>query len=124
MRFILNIIITAIAVLIVANLLPGVHVDTFSTSLLVALVLAFMNAIVKPALTILTIPITMVTMGLFLLVINGGIIIMTDKLIDGFEVRGFWWALLFSFILSVTTSILNAIIGNNGNVGNNGQMED
>lgn len=112
MNFIVNIIVTALAVLISAYLLPGVKVDTFTTSLLVALVLAFMNSIVKPILTVLTIPITLVTMGLFLLVINGGIIILTDKLIDGFEVNGFWWALLFSFILSITTGILNAIAGN------------
>lgn len=112
MNFILNIIVTSIAVLIVANFLPGVHVDTFTTSFLVAIVLAFMNSIVKPILTVLTIPITLLTMGLFLIVINGVIILMTDKLIEGFEVRGFWWALLFSFILSITTSILNSIVGN------------
>jgi putative membrane protein len=112
MNFIVNIIVTALAVLISAYLLPGVNVDTFTTSLLVALVLAFMNSIVKPILTILTIPITLFTMGFFLLVINAGIIIMTDKLVDGFEVNGFWWALLFSFILSITTGILNAIAGN------------
>jgi len=124
MNFILNIIVTSVAVLLVANFLPGVHVDTFTTSLLVAIVLAFMNSIVKPILTILTIPITLLTMGMFLIVINGAIILMTDKLIDGFEVDGFWWALLFSFILSVTTSILNAIVGNNGNAGNKGRMQE
>jgi putative membrane protein len=113
MNFFINIIVTAVAVLIVSNLLPGVRVDTFTTSLLVALVLAFMNAIVKPILTILTIPITLMSLGLFLIVINGLIIILTDKLVDGFEVRSFWWALLFSFILSITTGILNMIIGNN-----------
>lgn len=113
MNFILNIIVTSVAVLLVANILPGVKVDTFTTSLLVAIVLAFMNSIVKPILTILTIPITMITMGLFLLVINGAIILLTDKLIDGFEVHGFWWALLFSFILSITTGILNMLMGNN-----------
>lgn len=113
MNFFINIIVTAVAVLIASNLLPGVKVDTFTTSLLVALVLAFMNAIVKPILTILTIPITLMSLGLFLIVINGLIIILTDKLVDGFEVRSFWWALLFSFILSITTGILNMIIGNN-----------
>lgn len=113
MNFFINIIVTAVAVLIASNLLPGVRVDAFTTSLLVALVLAFMNAIVKPILTILTIPITLLSMGLFLIVINGLIIILTDKLVDGFEVRNFWWALLFSFILSITTGILNMIIGNN-----------
>jgi putative membrane protein len=112
MQFITNILVTSIAVLIVAYLLPGVNVNTFTTALLVALVLAFMNAIVKPILTVLTIPITVLSLGLFLIVINGLIIILTDKLVDGFEVRGFWWALLFSFILSITTGILNVIIGN------------
>ncbi len=113
MNFITNIIVTSLAVLIVSHLLPGVKVDSFTTSLLVALVLAFMNAIVKPVLTILTIPITLLSFGIFLIVINGLIIILTDKLVDGFEVRSFWWALLFSFILSITTGILNMIIGNN-----------
>jgi putative membrane protein len=112
MQFITNILVSSIAVLIVAYLLPGVKVDTFTTALLVALVLAFMNAIVKPILTVLTIPITVLSLGLFLIVINGLIIILTDKLVDGFEVQGFWWALLFSFILSITTGILNIIIGN------------
>jgi len=113
MNFITNIIVTSLAVLIASHFLPGVKVDSFTTSLLVALVLAFMNAIVKPILTILTIPITLMSLGLFLIVINGLIIILTDKLVDGFEVRSFWWALLFSFILSITTGILNMIIGNN-----------
>ncbi len=112
MNFIINILITAVAALITSQLLPGVFLDSFWTSLLVALVLAFMNSVVKPILTILTIPITLFTMGFFLLVINAGIILLTDKLVDGFEVRGFWWALLFSFILSVTSSILNMLIGN------------
>jgi putative membrane protein len=115
MNFITNILVTSVAVIIGAYLLPGVHVDTFTTALLVALVLAFMNAIVKPILTVLTIPITILSLGLFLIVINGLIIILTDKLVDGFDVRGFWWALLFSFILSITTGILNVIIGNQDN---------
>lgn len=113
MNFIINILVTAVAVLITSNLLPGVTLDSFWTSILVALVLAFMNSVVKPILTILTIPITLFTMGFFLLVINAGIILLTDKLVDGFQVNGFWWALLFSFILSVSTSILNMLLGNN-----------
>lgn len=123
MNFIINILVTAVAVLIAANLLPGVKVDAFTTSLLVALVLAFMNSIVKPILTILTIPITLFTMGFFLLVINAVIILMTDKLVDGFEVSGFWWALLFSFILSITTSILNMLLGNSNEPGANNNTD-
>ena len=114
MNFIINILVSAVAVLIASHLLPGVSLDSFWTSLLVALVLAFMNSVVKPILTILTIPITLFTLGFFLLVINAGIILLTDKLVDGFQVNGFWWALLFSFILTITTSVLNMLIGNKG----------
>lgn len=101
------------AVFIVAHLLPGVRIDNYLTALLVAVVLAFLNTIVKPILTILTIPITVVTLGLFLLVINALIIIFAGKLVDGFYVNGFWSALFFSLILSVCTGILNMLFGVN-----------
>lgn len=97
---------------ITAKLLPGIEINGFLSAILVAVVLAFLNAVVKPILTILTIPITFFTMGLFLLAINAFIIIIADKLIDEFYVRSFWWALLFSFILSITTGLLNAVFGN------------
>jgi putative membrane protein len=90
-----------------------VKVDSFVTALLVAVVLAFLNTIVKPVLTILTIPITIFSLGLFLLVINAFIIILAGKLVEGFVVNGFFTALLFSIILSVLTGILNAIFGVN-----------
>lgn len=112
MKFILNIIISAIAVLITAKLLPHVHVDNLLTAILVAVVLAFLNTVVKPILTILTIPITFFTLGFFLLVINALMIILASRLIDGFHVEGFWWALLFSLILSLTTGVLNALFRN------------
>ncbi|MCD6065470.1 MAG: hypothetical protein K0S33_296 [Bacteroidetes bacterium] len=113
MRFILKIIISTIAVLITAYLLPGVNVEdnSFFTALLVALVLAFMNTIIKPILVILTIPITVFTLGLFILVINAAIIIWASRLVDGFHVEGFWRALLFSLILSVVTWFLEKILG-------------
>lgn len=112
MKFILNILISALAVLFTAWLLPGVQVTDFVSALLVAVVLAFLNAVVKPVLTILTIPITFFTLGFFLLVINAGMIILASRLIPEFHVAGFWWALLFSFILSISTSIFNAFLGN------------
>ena len=83
------------------------------SALLVAVVLAFLNSIVKPILTMLTIPITIVTLGFFLLAINAFIIIFAEKLVSGFHVSGFWWALLFSLILSVCTGILNMLFGVN-----------
>lgn len=112
MKFILNILVSAVAVLFTAWLLPGVNVTDFVSALLVAVVLAFLNTVVKPILTILTIPITFFTLGFFLLVINAGMIILASKLIPEFHVSGFWWALLFSLILSLVTSILNAFVGN------------
>lgn len=104
-RFLLN----GLAVVLTAYLLPGVDVKDYWTALIVALVLSIANVIVKPVLIILTIPITIVTLGLFLLVINALIILMTDYLVDGFVVKGFWWALLFSLILSLFNSMFGDI---------------
>jgi len=95
----------ALAILISAYILPGVHVVHYGYALLVALVLTLANAIVKPILIVLTIPITFLTLGLFLLVINALIIQLVDFLVPGFEVDGFWWALAFSLILSIVNSI-------------------
>lgn len=106
MKFIIRLIITAAVAFALANLLPGIHIDTFWTAIVLALVLAILNAIVKPILIVLTLPITLLTFGLFLFVINGLIILMAGSFIDGFAVDGFWWALLFSLLLSITTSIL------------------
>lgn len=111
MQFLLRLLISAVAVFLVAKLLPGVYVDDYLSAFLVAVVLAFLNTIVKPVLTILTIPITVLTLGLFLLVINALMIILAEKLVSGFHVDGFLWALFFSLILSVFTSVLNALFG-------------
>ncbi|HWY09768.1 MAG TPA: phage holin family protein [Bacteroidia bacterium] len=112
MKFIINILVSALAVLISAWLLPGVHITDYGSALLVAVVLAFLNAVVKPILTILTIPITFFTLGFFLLVINALMIILASKIIPEFHVNGFWWALIFSLILSLVTGILNMFVGN------------
>ena len=109
LRFIVKIIISALSVMICALIIPGVDVQNFTNALLVAAVLALLNAILKPILIVLTIPITMVTLGLFLLAINAFIILVADRLVDGFIVDGFWWALLFSIILSLVTGIFEGI---------------
>ncbi len=113
MKTIVKIIISAIAVMISQYLLPGVHVANFTTALLVAVVLSVLNSILKPILIVLTIPITFFTFGLFLLVINAGIILLASHIVaefkmDGFKVDGFWWALAFSIILSLVTGILES----------------
>ena len=110
-RFLLN----GLAVVLTAYLLPGVDVKDYWTALIVALVLSIANVVVKPILIILTIPITVVTLGLFLLVINAVIILMADYLIDGFYVDGFWWALLFSLILSLFNSMFGDIAKDKNN---------
>ncbi len=100
---------SALAVMVVAYILPGVHIKDFITGLLVAVVLALLNSIVKPILIVLTIPVTVVTFGLFLLVINSVIILLAGKLVPHFTVDGFWWALLFSILLSFVNSIFESI---------------
>lgn len=109
MSFILKWILSAVAVLIAAYLLPGVDVESFWAALIVAVVLAIMNATLKPLLVILTIPITVVTLGLFLLVINAIIILLIDAIIAGFHVSNFWWALAFSLIISVLGALFDDV---------------
>lgn len=122
MKFIVKLLVSTLAVLITAYFLSGVNIGNnqfyvgefeqlnhFVTAFLVAVVLAFLNTIVKPILTILSLPITVFTLGLFLLAINAFIILFADKLVDGFKVDGFWTALWFSLILSAVSSILDKI---------------
>ena len=90
-------------------ILPGIEVETFFIGIMVALVLGLFNAVLRPILVILTLPITVVTLGFFLLVINAFLIMMTSSLVDGFHVAGFWSAVFFSLILSFVTSVFNGI---------------
>jgi putative membrane protein len=93
--------------------MPHVQIDDQLTVILVALALAFLDAIVKPILTLLTIPITIFTFGFFLLAINAFMVLIASSLVKGFTVDGFWWALLFSIALSITNGFLNAVLGIN-----------
>ena len=106
MNIIMRIIVTSIVAFGLSYILSGVQIDTFTTAIVLAIVLAILNAIVKPILVFITFPITVVTLGLFLFVINALIILLADKFIRGFNVDGFWWALLFSLLLSIVTSVL------------------
>ncbi len=110
MRIILKILLSALAVLILARVLPGVGVDSYTTAVIVAIVLSLLNLIVKPLLILLTLPVTILTLGLFLLIINAGIILIADALIGGFDVANIWWALLFSLLLSLLQSIFNSFL--------------
>jgi putative membrane protein len=106
MNIILRIIISAVVAFALSYILSGVHIQSFITALVLAIVLGILNLFVKPILIILTLPITIFTFGLFLFVINALIILLAAKFVNGFHVDGFWWALLFSLLLSVLTSFL------------------
>lgn len=106
LKFLLN----ALAVFILAEILNGVHVDNYATSLLVAVVISILNVLVKPILIILTLPATILTLGLFLFIINAIIILLADKLIDGFIVNGIGTAILFSILLSILQSLLHSFL--------------
>lgn len=106
MKLIIRLLITTVLVLIIANYMDGVLVENIKSSIIVAVVLAILNAILKPILVFFTFPITIFTLGLFLLVINAIIIMICDHFVDGFKVNGFVTALIFSIILSISQSIM------------------
>ncbi|GGB10256.1 phage holin family protein [Puia dinghuensis] len=108
MNFLLRILITAVVAFALSSVLPGIHINTFWTAVVLSLVLAVLNFFLKPVLIILTLPITVLTFGLFLFVINALIVWFASEshLVRGFHVDGFGWALLFSLLLSLLTSLL------------------
>lgn len=107
MNKILRFLILSFALFFIASMLSGITINSFVSAIFVVLLLSLINTFIKPILQILTFPITIVTFGLFLLVINAGMILLVDWFLPGFEVSGFWWALLFSFLISTVNSILN-----------------
>jgi putative membrane protein len=111
MKLLIRILITSGLVLLIAHFMPGVQVANFTTALIVAVVLGLLNVFIKPILVILTLPFTIITLGLFLLVINAIIILLCDNIVGGFGVDSFWTALFFSLILSILQSIMYKIIG-------------
>lgn len=110
MKFIIRLLLTALSVVFLAYTLPGVSVSGFGTAIIVAIVIALLRLIVKPILIILTLPVTIVTFGLFLLVINAIVILLAAHFVSGFEVSSFWWALLFSLLLSILQSLFFSLL--------------
>ena len=111
MKLLIRLIVTAILVVLLSNLMTGVHVDSFVTAMLVAVVLGLLNLFIKTILVVLTLPVTVVTFGLFLLVINALMILLCTNIVGGFHVDTFFTALLFSIILSLLQSIMYMILG-------------
>jgi len=108
MKILLHWFLRAMAIVITAFLLPGIVLKSFFVALVVAVVLGIFNTILKPILVVLTLPITILTLGLFTLVINAGMIMLTSRFVDGFHVPNFWTAFLFSLILSLVNAVLHA----------------
>jgi len=109
MKTLINIFFTAVFVILLSYFMPGIRVNSFFTAVIVAAVLGLLNIFVKPLLVLFTLPVTIFTLGLFLLVINAIIIILCDELVDGFEVQGFVRALLFSLVLSFCQSLVSSL---------------
>ncbi|PQJ79771.1 phage holin family protein [Polaribacter porphyrae] len=110
MKVFFKILLTALAVVVLASILPGVYVTGYGSAVLVAIVIALLNMFVRPLLVFFTLPATIVTLGLFLFVINAIIILLADSLVDGFAVNGFLAAFFFSILLSVFRSFLFSLL--------------
>lgn len=110
MKSIIKILLTAVAVVILAKFIPGVVVDSYIYAILVAVILSILRFTVKPILVVLTLPVTIITFGLFIFIINALLILIVDFFVSGFFVRNIWVALLFSVILSIFQSVLFALV--------------
>jgi putative membrane protein len=111
MKIIIRILITAMALVLVANLIPGIEVENFYAAIIAALILGLLNIFVKPLLVLLTLPITILTLGLFMFVINAGLFLFASSFVKGFSVDGFLPALIGSLLVSIISAIGNSLLG-------------
>jgi putative membrane protein len=109
-KMLIRLLIQALAVFITAWLLSGVSVNDLYSALIVAVVLGIINTFVKPILAFLTLPISVITLGLFSFVLNALLILLVDHLVDGFAVANFWWAIIFGLVLSIVNWVLTKIV--------------
>lgn len=98
--------INSIIIFIGAYLLKGVSIKSFWTAIGVAILLGLINMFIKPLIVLITLPLTILTLGAFILVINAGILLLVDNLVEGFKIEGFWWAVLFSIFISIANAIM------------------
>lgn len=110
MGMLINLLVSGIAVFVSAYVLPGVHVDSFVTAIVVAVFLGIVNMILKPIILLLTLPINLLTLGLFTFVINAVLVLLVANFVPGFSVLSFWWALVFSLVLSIVNGFLHQIV--------------
>lgn len=111
MTLVLRVLFNALGLLLIANFIPGIVVSDFYSAVIAAVVLGVLNAIVKPVLFLLTLPITLLTLGLFSLVINAGLFLFAASFLEGFSVASFWYALLGSLLMSVISAVGSQWIG-------------
>ena len=110
MHFIARLVLNGIAIIVAAWLLPGLHVSGPFAALIAGVILGFVNAIVRPVLFLLTLPLTLVTLGLFIFVLNALCLGLTAALVPGFDIDSFWWALLGALLISIVSWILNGLL--------------
>jgi putative membrane protein len=110
MRILLVWLINAIALIAVAYLLPSISVSSFTSALIAALVLGLVNAIIRPVLVLLTLPVTVITLGLFILVINALLFWFVGSILQGFHVQGFWGAFIGSILFSIVSWLLSTLV--------------
>lgn len=109
MNILINLLVSGLVVFIAAYLLPGVRVDNFLAAIIMAIVLGGVNAFVKPVLVLLTLPINILTLGLFLIVINALVVLLAAAITPGFSIDGFLWAIAFSFVVSIVGALLGQL---------------
>ena len=107
-RFLIHWLIIALALWVTAYILPGVHIESNQALAIAAIVLGLVNALIRPILTLLTLPITILTLGLFYLLVNGFTFLLASKVVPGFVVSSYWWAVLGALVVS----IVSAFVGN------------
>jgi len=107
MNFIVRVFLIAAVSFALAQFLGGVHVTDFWTAIAFAIALALINMFIRPLLILFTLPVTIVTLGLFLFVINALVVLLASRIVHGFTIDSFWWALLFSIILSIIASAID-----------------
>lgn len=110
MEALISVILSSIAVFVTASILPGVHLEGFGTAIIVAVVLGLINAFIRPILFILTLPINILTLGLFTFVIIGGLVMLVSAIVPGFKVDGFLWALVFAVVLAIINAFIHAFV--------------
>lgn len=111
MNLVIRILVTAGLVMLIAHLLPGVNIDSIIQSVYVAIILGLLNVFIKPIIILFTLPVTILTLGLFLLVINALLVLLCSNIVGGFHVESFWTAMFFSIILSISQSLVFKLTG-------------